>query len=291
MIFKNFSIEDPECNLRFIRKSQAQTNPERHFHDSWELLYLSKGYRTFFHGSQTYTMTEGSLACIAPGILHRGLNRPHETCELYTIYVLDPQHPTGRTVIEMLAHWTMHYKPVIQLHQSIRYEIETMLELMGEEIIQKDPWYMQVILGQMTSLVARICRLLSKDIPNDIPETKLDYRIQKVIHFIDIQYAKPIRLEDVSELVKLSPTYFSKLFFKSTHFHFREYLAFVRVQKACTLLVKTKTPVYRIAELCGFGSVTQFGRIFLSIVGQKPLAYRKRSRLVIYDASTDLSKN
>ena len=27
---------------------------------------------------------------------------------------------------------------VIQLHQSIRYEIETMLELMGEEIIQKD---------------------------------------------------------------------------------------------------------------------------------------------------------
>ncbi len=276
MLPPDIRIEDEVCNLRFIRKSRATTNPERHFHSSWEFLYVASGSRTFFYRSATYAMGEGAIAIIPPGILHRGLNQKGETCELYNIYVLDQNNPLFSSLLPLCVSWVEQHDPVIQFDEKSRYEVESLFQSMGMELQRKEPWYVQVVWAQLALLVALSCRSAAQA-QRGTGQQQLDPRIQETLHWIDLHYAEPIDLERVAQQISMSPAYFSKLFYRTTQIHFHEYLASVRIQRACSLLATTREPVYRIAERCGFGSITQFGRLFRQLTGQHPLEYRRKT--------------
>ncbi|AEJ20558.1 AraC family transcriptional regulator [Gracilinema caldarium] len=276
MLQTDIRIEDTVCNLRFIRKSRATTNPERHFHNSWELLYVVSGSRTFFHQHATYRMNEGSLALIPPGVLHRGINRGSETCELYNLYIIDPHHPLFMPLVPLYTCWAQHYKPVIQFEEKTRYEIEVLLNTIGAELEKKDRWYMETVWAYMTILISRVCRYAEQE-KGIMVYHSTDFRIDTIMEWIQEHFTEMIDLDRVARIVALSPAYVSKLFYKETQIHLHEYLSYVRIQRACQLLATTRKPIYLIAEHCGFGSLTQFGRVFRELTGQHPFEYRKKT--------------
>ena len=55
-----------------------------------------------------------------------------------------------------------------------------------------------------------------------------------------------------------------------------EYLRTVRLQSACKLLMETDTPVTEIAQACGLGSSSYFGRLLRQEIGLSPSAYRAK---------------
>ncbi|OGV67058.1 MAG: hypothetical protein A3K19_01685 [Lentisphaerae bacterium RIFOXYB12_FULL_65_16] len=99
-------------------------------------------------------------------------------------------------------------------------------------------------------------------------------RKAEVRRFLRRNAAKPVRLEEVAELLHLSPPRAShvvkELFGKS----FRDLVRDERVNRAKCLLQTTDVPVGEVARLVGVDDPYHFNRVFKACVGMPPGKYR-----------------
>jgi AraC-like DNA-binding protein len=105
-------------------------------------------------------------------------------------------------------------------------------------------------------------------------DEKGNKKMTDVYTFIRENYFKPISLEDVAKIAKMSPFSFSRYFKKNCGACFVEYLNRVRTNKACYLLRETEYQVQDIALECGFGSISNFNKQFRKAEGLSPRDYR-----------------
>jgi len=100
--------------------------------------------------------------------------------------------------------------------------------------------------------------------------------IESAIQFIQMNYGYALTLKEVANQVYLSPSYFSRLFKEEVGMTFVEYLSFVRVQKAKTLLRVSSLPIEIIANNTGFSNASYFATAFKKLVGKTPREYREQ---------------
>ncbi|MGG3007396.1 MULTISPECIES: helix-turn-helix domain-containing protein [Geobacillus] len=91
-----------------------------------------------------------------------------------------------------------------------------------------------------------------------------------------MNYGYSLTLKEVADQVYLSPSYFSRLFKEEVGMTFVEYLSFVRVQKAKSLLRFSSLPIEVIAHNTGFSNPGYFATTFKKIVGKTPSEYREQ---------------
>ncbi|MGA2406223.1 MAG: AraC family transcriptional regulator [Bacteroidales bacterium] len=99
-------------------------------------------------------------------------------------------------------------------------------------------------------------------------------RMSDVYTYIRENYFKPIPLEKIAKIAKMSPFAFSRYFKKNCGAGFIEYLNRVRTNKACYLLRETEYQVHDIARECGFASISNFNKQFRKSEGISPRDYR-----------------
>ena len=99
-------------------------------------------------------------------------------------------------------------------------------------------------------------------------------RMTNVYTYIRENYFKPISLEKIAKIAKMSPFAFSRYFKKNSGAGFVEYLNRVRTNKACYLLRETEYQVHDIALECGFSSISNFNKQFRKTEGISPRDYR-----------------
>jgi AraC-like DNA-binding protein len=99
-------------------------------------------------------------------------------------------------------------------------------------------------------------------------------RMSDVYTYIRENYFKPIPLEKIAKIAKMSPIAFSRYFKKNCGAGFIEYLNRVRTNKACYLLKETEYQVHDIALECGFASISNFNKQFRKTEGISPRDYR-----------------
>lgn len=96
-------------------------------------------------------------------------------------------------------------------------------------------------------------------------------RINTVIKYALENYKKTISIEDVSELIHLTPTAFCKFFKKHTQKTFVSFLNEIRIESACQLLVNNKVEsIAETAYQCGFNTAVHFNRVFLNVMKVSP---------------------
>lgn len=105
-------------------------------------------------------------------------------------------------------------------------------------------------------------------------DEKGNKRMTDVYTYIRENYFKPISLEKIAEIAKMSPFAFSRYFKKNSGSGFVEYLNRVRTNKACYLLRETEYQVQDIAAECGFASISNFNKQFRKTEGISPRGYR-----------------
>ena len=99
-------------------------------------------------------------------------------------------------------------------------------------------------------------------------------RMSDVYTYIRENYFKPIPLEKIAKIAKISPFAFSRYFKKNCGAGFIEYLNRVRTNKACYLIRETEYQVHDIALECGFASISNFNKQFRKTEGISPRDYR-----------------
>ncbi|MFT4155218.1 AraC family transcriptional regulator [Parafilimonas sp.] len=96
-------------------------------------------------------------------------------------------------------------------------------------------------------------------------------RIANIYNFIMRNYKEPITLEQVSKLAYMTPQAFCRYFKKHTHNTLVGFVNQVRINEACKQLMENgNDTIASIAYNTGFNSITNFNRVFKSVVKKSP---------------------
>ncbi|QHW34703.1 response regulator [Paenibacillus rhizovicinus] len=99
--------------------------------------------------------------------------------------------------------------------------------------------------------------------------------IAHAVRFIQERFSEDISLQQIAELLELSPNYLSMLFKKELQLSFTEYVNRIRLEKAKELLLNTNLKSYEIAQRVGFADDSYFSRAFKKHTGVRPNGFRR----------------
>ncbi|WP_122645408.1 helix-turn-helix domain-containing protein [Enterococcus mediterraneensis] len=100
--------------------------------------------------------------------------------------------------------------------------------------------------------------------------------IQPLIQYMNINYAKPIRNEELAKLVGYSPQYVSKIFKECYQLSPYQYLLELRLRKAKELLVNEPLlSIQEVSEQVGFNDVSYFIAAFKHSEQMTPRKFRQ----------------
>jgi len=102
--------------------------------------------------------------------------------------------------------------------------------------------------------------------------------IAAAVRFIDSHYGGEVNVEAMAERAGFSARGFTRVFTSVMGRSPRNYLSYVRLERAKALLVETSTPVTEVGDLAGFGEPAYFTRVFKAHTGQTPTEYRRLHR-------------
>jgi two-component system response regulator YesN len=100
--------------------------------------------------------------------------------------------------------------------------------------------------------------------------------VMEAVKYIEKNLSQRISLEEVSDYLHLSPSYFSRLFKKETGEGFVEFVTRQKVGKAKELLVQTDKTVDEISYSLGYENKSYFLKIFKQYTGATPSEYAGR---------------
>ncbi|GAB3921020.1 AraC family transcriptional regulator [Mucilaginibacter myungsuensis] len=100
-------------------------------------------------------------------------------------------------------------------------------------------------------------------------------RMSSVYEYILKNYRKKIRLNDLADMLYMTPTSFSRYFTTATNKGFSKFISELRVKYACKLLVETDLSIAVIAERSGFGTMSNFNKLFKEVMKKRPNDYKK----------------
>ena len=113
------------------------------------------------------------------------------------------------------------------------------------------------------------------------PESR---RVQKVKQYINDHYTEQLRLDDLSRLVGMTSTAFSRFFKLRTGKTLSDYVLDIRLGFAARMLVDSTRNISEICFECGFNNLSNFNRIFKSRRGVTPKEFRamyKKNKVVV----------
>ena len=102
--------------------------------------------------------------------------------------------------------------------------------------------------------------------------------LKKADRFIQSNYTRKISLEEIAAAAGLSAPYFSTVFREEMGENLSNYLNRLRMEKACSLLVKTDMMINKIGAACGIDDQSWFSKLFKNYTGMNPGQYRRKKR-------------
>jgi AraC-like DNA-binding protein len=160
------------------------------------------------------------------------------------------------------------------------YEIlSTYMQQSYDEYVSKDVCYKLPIRANIYLMMSSLLRYYcgSKD-----ESDKMIYhnvlRLRPVIEYIAEHYCEKIYIEKLSDMINVSPDYFTKMFKDSIGKTPIDYINAMRINEAMRLLFETDIPMADIADKIGFCNPNYFHKIFKQYMNTSPLAYRKSTK-------------
>lgn len=100
--------------------------------------------------------------------------------------------------------------------------------------------------------------------------------IKKMISYLDENYDRKITISQLANHVHLCVRECQRTFSSTLHMTPKQYLQNRRISVAAELLIQTDIPIIDIGLQCGFESPSYFSKVFKSMIGINPNAYRKK---------------
>ncbi|CAE6824736.1 HTH-type transcriptional activator RhaS [Paraburkholderia domus] len=103
-------------------------------------------------------------------------------------------------------------------------------------------------------------------------------RIRDSAHWLEANSGRPVAIDEAAQLSAMSERNFLRRFKAEMGVTPSDYLAYVRLDRSCRLLIETTLPVDKIARRCGVGSGGQLAKLFRKHLAVTPTEYRASKR-------------
>ncbi|MCF0134414.1 MAG: helix-turn-helix transcriptional regulator [Blautia sp.] len=252
-----------------IRKIKPEHIPP-HIHDYIEIVYVTKGSLALGIGTELFSLEEGDLALVFPGLIHH--YHIFDKSNRRAILLFAAPHLAGVFKDDIMKFFLE--TPVIKandVHPDILYILNSLL---------KNP----VEFYEMNVYHAMIELLFARGFPflNFIDRSFIDKGdvVQQVITYIAEHYTESVTLSDVARGIGIGKSTLSRLFSSVFHKNFNQYLNSIRLESVCNILKYTDIPITEAYLLAGFESQRTFNRAFQDVMHISPRDYRKQFHIV-----------
>jgi AraC-like DNA-binding protein len=100
-------------------------------------------------------------------------------------------------------------------------------------------------------------------------------RLNKVYEYVLKNFRRKVSLEEIAELLHITPTSFSRYFTMKNNKPFSRFVAEIRIKHACEMLTETDASIAEVCYECGFNTLSNFNKQFKEITLKKPTEYKK----------------
>ena len=251
-----------------------------HFHEDFELnLTLNvKGKRIV--GNIAEDFDEIDLVIVRPDVLHyykRAADSPEARCEVVVVQFpkdLPSWKIFDTAQMELIKNLLTISSPGIRFsHKSASRVKDDLIRLCSLNGFEGAMLFLS-ILNELAGTDKSEISFIGSGDPNDTSSSH-SRRINKIIRYVEDNYASKITLDAIGELVGMSASSVCRFFKKKTRHNFLDYLNSFRIEKAIDMILRTELTVSEISYACGFNNISNFNRIFLNRTGTTPSDYRK----------------
>ena len=275
---------------RFIMRS-------RHVHETIELHFNLEGQRLMFVDRETYSLSPHSAIVVNHNLIHRTSTVPGFSPDHHN-FILQLDRSRFDQILrgaglrgfddfgERFNGVATFNESEWQLILSVISEFKAMCEedKMGAAVSMEDAHaflYLQAL--ELASIFAKARRRLlhteleanQKAVPETVVKTGVHQKVHEVALYLQTHIHESVSLEELAQRFFMSRSYLTRSFRNITGFSVVEYMTYIRIQKAQQLLRESDRSITEIADLCGFGNITYFEKVFKEATGQTPVQYRK----------------
>ncbi|TCZ77191.1 response regulator [Paenibacillus albiflavus] len=142
---------------------------------------------------------------------------------------------------------------------------------------EKSVWTMLERSISIKSLLDIIHKLLNDSFNSSTNRKPSDMLMVSAKDYIDKNLANDLGVEEISDYLGISYSYFSMLFKQTFGETFLEYLTKQRIELAKSMLLASDKSVAQIGKLVGYSERRYFTRVFYKFTGSTPSEYREKN--------------
>lgn len=256
---------------------------EWHFHPEVEIVYIEKGSGTRFVGNSIDHFQDGDMVMVGSELPHLWKCDPeyfdkNSTLRACSLVIHFPHNlygeafwkaPEQKKLTDLIEKSKLGLKITGKAKQDV---VDLMKHLLNAQGIERTLGFIRIlqIIAQSENL-----EWIGTTPFSALPSLKEGERMNEVFQFLLANFQKPITLDEISDVAKISPNAFCRYFKSRTQKTFTRFLLEMRINHACTLLSTTGKSVNAIMAECGFNNSSHFNKAFREVIGKTPLSYKK----------------
>ncbi|MDR3173863.1 MAG: AraC family transcriptional regulator [Treponema sp.] len=275
---RNGALYERNLSIKVFENAENEDYP-LHWHTAIEIIIPLKYDYQVFLLNKSYKLRENDILIIP-------------SCESHSITV-PPSARGGKRIILMFEPFLFYslpglpeslpvlYSPNLltpedtpEMHKTIR----SLLLAIYDEFLKNDTLKLLAIYVKIIELFISMARHHDSTLFPDVrPYKRQKYiaRLNAVFEYIHKHVSEELTLERVAGIAHVSKYHFERIFKKYTNSSFHQYLKYLRIKRAESLLLNPEMTITEVAQEAGFESIATFNRAFKEIRNCTPSEYKK----------------
>jgi AraC-like DNA-binding protein len=258
-------------------------DPIWHAHSEYQLFVVLEGTGTRFIGDSIKSFKPGELVMTGPHLPHVWRSdevyfEKNSAHKVNGIVIYLNENFLGDHILEkeeMLALKKLFSKSMrgLEFYGPKKTEVITLMK----ELTQMQGIHSVIHLLHILEILATTKEyhyISSRPYDDSFNQNETD-RLNKVYEYAFKNFRKKISLEEIAELLHMTPTSFSRYFTMKNNKTFSRFIAEIRIKHACEMLTETDESIAEICYDCGFNTLSNFNKQFKEIISKKPTEYKK----------------
>jgi AraC-like DNA-binding protein/mannose-6-phosphate isomerase-like protein (cupin superfamily) len=252
-----------------------------HFHPEFEMLYVIEGSGTRFVADSIEEFQAGDFTLLGSTLPHfwrsdeKYLNSNGKLKVKYI--VIQFSNDFLKDEIANYPEYNLIGDLLKRASRGVHFPTDFIKKITNKIIkVSKSNGFERIIfLQELLQALAKTneYKLLAGELYQHENQNFTNYRLTKVMLYLNTNYQRKIELETVAEIANLHPAAFCRFFKEKSGKSLSEFVNDLRIGYACRLIIEGKMSVSQISFESGFNNLSNFNRTFKKHTGYTPTNY------------------
>lgn len=279
---ENLLVRLGQKQIEEQKKMELEFSKE-HFHNLMEISICRQGQGEIYAGHREYIYKRGDVLIIPRDFSHAIISKSEENSFWESVFLdpsmfLEMRYKTETKKKEQLLE-EIELRPFLKSKQEEPALIKE-VDLIMDQYRLQEYGYQECVWGLVYALLMEIVKINRKDYQK--PEFENAYMHEKTriigaaMSYIEKNYAKDLRMSDISQAVFVSETHLRRIFDEYCAVSPMDYKKKIRINHACELLRMEDFNINEVAYKVGYSNMSTFINHFKEITGETPKHWKGR---------------